>query len=220
MPNTAEPGKTRGQNAYGAILAAIRDGIYRPGDAIREEEVASRIGVSRTPVREALGRLLEKGLVEAAQGRGVAVAILSTSQVFELYAIRQEMEGLVARFAAQHATTAEMDNLARINDMFRGASDSPKRAAELNRQFHARLYDATRNRYLRQMVEGLQETIALLPTTTFVQPGRTEIAYEEHAEIVRAIRERDTERAEAAAVRHIQRALETRLEISEDRPAN
>ena len=110
MPNTAEPGKTRGQNAYGAILAAIRDGIYRPGDAIREEEVASRIGVSRTPVREALGRLQEKGLVEAAQGRGVAVAILSTSQVFELYAIRQEMEGLVARFAAQHATTAEMDN--------------------------------------------------------------------------------------------------------------
>ncbi|OAM74530.1 GntR family transcriptional regulator [Devosia elaeis] len=219
MSNTTEPGKTRGQNAYGAILAAIRDGIYRPGDAIREEEVASRIGVSRTPVREALGRLQEKGLVEAAQGRGVAVAILSTSQVFELYAIRQEMEGLVARFAAQHATTAEMDNLARINDLFGNASDNPRRAAELNRQFHARLYDATRNRYLRQMVEGLQETIALLPTTTFVQPGRTEIAREEHAEIIRAIRERDTERAETAAVRHIQRALETRLAISEDRPA-
>lgn len=206
-------GRTRGQSAYGAILAAIRDGIYRPGDALREEEVAARLGVSRTPVREALGRLQEKGLLEAAQGRGVAVAILSTAQIFELYAIRQEMEGLVARFAAQHATTAEIDNLARINDQLSKSAGNPKAAAEFNRQFHARLYDATRNRYLRQTVEGLHETIALLPNTTFVHQGRTETAYAEHAEVIEAIRARDTERAEAAALRHIQRALETRLEI-------
>jgi DNA-binding GntR family transcriptional regulator len=215
MIDKVEQGKTRGQNAYGAILAAIRDGIYRPGEAIREEEVAARIGVSRTPVREALGRLQEKGLLEAAQGRGVAVAILSQGQIFELYAIRQEMEGLVARFAAQHATAAEIDHLARINNQF-GEAENPRLASDLNRQFHARLYDATRNRYLRQMVEGLQETIALLPVTTFVRTGRTETAREEHAGIIEAIRRRDAAAAEAAAVRHIQRALETRLEIGDD----
>lgn len=219
MSERIEQGKTRGQNAYRAILAAIRDGIYRPGDAIREEEVAARIGVSRTPVREALGRLQEQGLLEAAQGRGVAVAILSMGQIFELYAVRQEMEGLVARFAAQHATVAEIDNLARINDQFRTTVDDPQKAAEINRQFHARLYDAARNRYLKQMVEGLQETITLLPTTTFVHPGRTNTAYEEHAEIVQAIRARDTDRAETAAIQHIRRALETRLEITEGRLA-
>jgi DNA-binding GntR family transcriptional regulator len=203
---------TRGQNTYRAILAAIRDGIYKPGDRLREEEVAQRLGVSRTPVREALGRLQEKGLLEAASGRGLAVAELSMQQVFELYAMRKELEGLVARFAAQHATEAEIANLESINEEF-GAARNPKQAAQLNRLFHARLYDAARNRYLQMAVEELQETIALLPQTTFTQPGRTEIACREHQEIITAIRMRDTKAAESAAVAHIQAALNTRLAI-------
>jgi DNA-binding GntR family transcriptional regulator len=210
-----DPTKTRGQNAYRAILAAIREGHYRPGDPLREEEVAMRIGVSRTPVREALGRLQEKGLLEAAPGRGVAVAVLSMQQIFELYAMRQEMEGLVARFAAQHATQAEIANLERLNEQFLKAEGNPKLAAQINRQFHARLYDAARNRYLRQAVEDLQETIALLPETTFVQEGRTGIAYREHQVLIEAIRERDTQKAEAAGIDHIRMALETRLAITD-----
>jgi len=207
--------KTRGQSAYRAILAAIREGHYRPGDPLREEEVAARIGVSRTPVREALGRLQEKGLLEAAPGRGVAVAILTMQQIFELYAMRQEMEGIVARFAAQHATAAEITNLERLNQQFGAAHGNPRLAAQINRQFHARLYDAARNRYLRLAVEDLQETIALLPETTFVQPGRTEIATREHAELLDAIRQRDTALAEKLGAAHIRAALETRLAITD-----
>jgi Transcriptional regulators len=205
--------KTRGHSTYHAILAAIRDGIYRPGDPLREEEVATRLGVSRTPVREALGRLQEKGLLEAAPGRGVAVSILSMQQIFELYAMREELEGLVARFAAQHATEAEIANLERINDKFAASAD-PAVAAQLNRQFHARLYDAARNRYLRQAVEDLQETIALLPDTTFIQHGRTQTATGEHRTIIEAIRRRDTEAAEKAAIDHIKAALGVRLQIT------
>ncbi|WP_274425351.1 GntR family transcriptional regulator [Chelativorans sp. YIM 93263] len=205
---------TRGQNAYRAILAAIRDGVYKPGDRLREEEVAQRIGVSRTPVREALGRLQEKGLLETASGRGLAVPVLSMSQIFELYAMRQEMEALVARFAAQHATEAEIANLERINGEL-GAADDPHKAAARNRDFHARLYDAARNRYLQAAVEELQETIALLPRTTFVQPGRTSTAEKEHREIIDAIKARDTEAAARAGKAHIQAALQTRLAISE-----
>jgi DNA-binding GntR family transcriptional regulator len=177
--------KTRGQSTYQAILTAIRDGIYRPGDPLREEEVATRLGVSRTPVREALGRLQEKGL----------------------------LEGVVARFAARHATEAEIANLERLNARF-AASEDPKVAAQWNRQFHARLYDAARNRYLRQAVEDLQETIALLPDTTFIQPGRTTTATDEHVAIIEAIRRRDSEGAEKAAVGHIKAALEVRLVIT------
>lgn len=205
--------KTRGQSTYQAILTAIRDGIYRPGDPLREEEVATRLGVSRTPVREALGRLQEKGLLEAAPGRGVAVSILSMQQIFELYAMREELEGVVARFAARHATEAEIANLERLNARF-SASEDPKVAAQWNRQFHARLYDAARNRYLRQAVEDLQETIALLPDTTFIQPGRTTTATDEHVAIIEAIRRRDSEGAEKAAVGHIKAALEVRLVIT------
>lgn len=206
--------KTRGQSTYQAILAAIRDGIYRPGDPLREEEVAARLSVSRTPVREALGRLQEKGLLEAAPGRGVAVSILSMRQIFELYAMREELEGIVARYAARHATEAEIANLERLNAQFAAAADDPKLAAQWNRQFHARLYDAARNRYLRQAVEDLQETIALLPDTTFIQEGRTATATQEHVSIMEAIRRRDAEGAEKAAVDHIKAALEVRLIIT------
>lgn len=216
--NSENQSTSLGRNTYQAILTAIRDGIYRPGTALREEEVAARLNVSRTPVREALGRLQEKGLLEAAPGRGLAVAVLSTSQIFELYAMREEMEGIVARYAAQHATDAEITNLERINTSFAAAGDHPDRAARLNREFHARLYDAARNRYLRQAVEDLHETIALLSDTTFSQPGRTAIAAREHALLLQAVRERNPEQAQAQAIEHIREALKVRLLISEPQP--
>lgn len=205
--------QTRGQSTYRAILDAIREGIYAPGDRLREEEVAERLGVSRTPVREALGRLQEKGLLEAAPGRGLAIAVLNMQQIFELYAIRGELEGLVARFAAQHATEVEIANLERLNTQFSEA-EAPLEAARLNRLFHARLYDAARNRYLRAAVEDLQESIALLPVTTFVQQGRLALAVQEHGAIIAAIAARDPEAAARAATAHIERALATRLGLA------
>lgn len=205
---------SRSQNTYQAILTAIREGIYRPGTALREEEVAARLGVSRTPVREALGRLQEKGLLEAAPGRGVAVAVLSMPQIFELYAIREALEGIVARYAAHHATEAEIANLERINREFSEAAGDARKAARLNREFHARLYEAARNRYLRQVVEDLQENIALLPDTTFTVEGRTATAAREHNAIIMAMRKRDGEGASALAAEHIQEALKVRLTIS------
>lgn len=217
-PSAETQSTSRGRNTYQAILSAIRDGVYRPGAALREEEVAARLGVSRTPVREALGRLQEKGLLEAAPGRGLAVAILSASQIFELYAMREEMEGIVARYAAHHATDAEIGNLERINTAFAATSDDPRAAAQLNREFHARLYDAARNRYLRQAVEDLHETIALLSDTTFIHPGRTAIAAREHELLLQAIRKRDVAEAQAKAVDHIREALKVRLMISEIQP--
>jgi DNA-binding GntR family transcriptional regulator len=110
-----DPLATRGQNAYRMILTAIREGLYKPGDRLREEEVASRFGMSRTPVREGLGRLQEKGLVEAASGRGLAVATLNMQQVLELYAMREEVEGTAARFSSQHITAVEIENMERLN---------------------------------------------------------------------------------------------------------
>lgn len=207
--------KTRGQNAYQAILAAIREGIYRPGDPLREEEVAARIGVSRTPVREALGRLQEKGLLEAAPGRGVAVSILTMPQIFELYAMREMLEGIAARFAAHHATEAEIANLQRVNAKFSQSVNDARLAARLNREFHARVYDAARNRYLRLAVEDLQETIALLPDTTFIHEGRTTTAAGEHESLISAIRDHDAGRAEQLAIDHIREAFKVRLIITQ-----
>lgn len=201
---------TLGRDAYQAISTAIRDGVYQPGDRLREDEVATRFGISRTPVREALARLQEKGLLEGAPGRGLAVTVLDMQRIFEIYALRLELESVVARFAAQHATEAEVQNLDRLNENFAAAAE-PADAARLNRVFHARLYDAARNRYLRIAVEELQDSIALLPQTTFLRPGRTAEAAEEHANIVAAIRHHDVEAAWQAARAHIGAALQARL---------
>ena len=206
---------TRGQNAYRLILSAIREGLYKPGDRLREEEVAARFGMSRTPVREGLGRLQEKGLVEAASGRGLAVATLNMQQVLELYAMREEVEGTAARFAAQHITAVEIDNMERLNDEFLAASGDPMLAAKMNRLFHARLYDAARNRYLQQALDDLQDNIALLANTTFVEPGRTEIAYHEHRAIIASLRGHSVDDAYRTASDHIRAALRARLRMAQ-----
>jgi len=203
-------GSTLGRDAYEAIKSAIRDGIYRPGDRLREDEVAKRFGISRTPVREALTRLQDKGLLETAPARGLAVTVLDMQRIFEIYALRLELESVVARFAAQHATDVEVDNLEQLNRAF-AAAETPVAAARLNRVFHARLYDAARNRYLQTAVEELQDSIALLPQTTFLREGRIAQAADEHTLIIDAIRRRDVEAAWRGGRAHIAAALQARL---------
>ncbi len=203
---------TLGRDAYQSIKTAIRDGIYRPGDRLREDEVAKRFGISRTPVREALARLQDKGLLEVSSGRGLSVTVLDMQRIFELYALREEMEGVVARFAAQHATQVEIDNLTRLNDNFAEITD-PLEASRLNRIFHDRLHDAARNRYLQVAVEELHDSIALLPTTTFHQKGRITEAAAEHAAIIGAISRRDADTAWRVSREHIALALRTRLAL-------
>lgn len=201
-------------NVYETILKLIMDGTYKAGDPLREDEVATRIGVSRTPVREALGRLNEKGLVEQGAGRGLCVTTLSTHQIFELYDMRKELEGLVARFASQRATDIELKNMRIINEQFAATpEDQPEKAAALNREFHSRLYDAARNKYLYNAVKDLHETVALLPTTFRIRHRIGEAA-QEHAEILEAIGARDEVRAAKAAINHIEAALQSRLSSS------
>lgn len=205
---------TRGETVYHAILAAIREGMYRPGDPLREIEVAQKLGVSRTPVREALSRLQDKGLVEPAPGRGLAVARISSQQLLELYTLRMELEKLVVRSVVQYATPLEVDNIERLNEAF-GASTDIKRASELNSAFHTSLHEAARNRYLHLALIDLQDTVALLPVTIFSTPGRIKAAYEEHARIVAAIRSRDAALAESLMAAHVQALLEARLTLSQ-----
>jgi DNA-binding GntR family transcriptional regulator len=198
---------------YHAILKAIREGVYQAGDPLREIEVAQRLGVSRTPVREALSRLQDKGLVEPAPGRGLAVARLSNQQIFELYSLRADLEKLVVRNAVQYATSFEIDNFERLNEMFGNAKDI-KSATEANSLLHASLREAARNRFLHMAIDDLQDTVALISVTVFSAPGRIDAAYKEHAAIIAAIRDRDSERAEALMGQHIEALLETRMSLS------
>src|SRR3569623_2493667 len=102
-------GAARGEAVFRSRCEALQAGSYRAGDRLREEEGAQRRKVSRTPVREALGRLAARGIVEPAGGRGLIVRNLDISEVLELYAMREIMEGAAARQAAEPDYAAEVD---------------------------------------------------------------------------------------------------------------
>src|SRR3954464_13472158 len=100
--------RSRGDFVYESLRDAISDGRIAGGERVREEEVARNLGVSRTPVREALQRLQQRGVLVLGAGRGLVVPRLSQQQVIELYAMREILEGSAARFAALHASAAEI----------------------------------------------------------------------------------------------------------------
>lgn len=207
-------GVSRSEVAYSNLRAAIHSGRFRAGDRMREVEIADMLGISRTPVRDALKRLEADGLLVAAPRRGLVVAELDQQQVTELYAVRDVLEGLAARLAAQHASPAE---IAAMQDLLqrqaRSHEDDLPALARLNRLFHDIVYRAARNRYLVEVLDSFESSLALLPGTTYIAPGRAASAMKEHAEMVEAIERRDPAGAEALARHHVRSAERIRVRM-------
>ncbi len=204
---------SRGELVHVWLRDAIRDGRYQPGSRIREAEVALRLGVSRTPVREAFRRLQADGLLVLTPWRGAQVAELNRAQVVELYAMRRVLEGTAAGLAAEHATEAEIDLLFKLLKQDKAAGDDTVRHAEINRQFHQTLYGAAHNRYLLKALNALVDSLALLKSTTYEVPGRVLAARGEHDLIANAIKKRDTEAAEQTTRAHIETAEQARIKL-------
>lgn len=209
---------SRAEYVFRALRDAIQDGRLKQGERLREEAVARRLGVSRTPVREALRQLAARGLVTDAPGRGLLVVELSKQQVSELYAMRRVLEGAAARFAAQYASPAEGELLRRLAADCRDAK-TPAKMAQRNRAFHQAIYEAAHNRYLQEALGDLSNALALLPSTTFRERGRAATAYAEHMRIVEAIVRQEADAAEAAARDHIAMAESLRWRMMFGLPA-
>jgi DNA-binding GntR family transcriptional regulator len=196
---------------YTRLLDAIDRGDYPPGARLIETDLASRFGVSRTPVRQALGRLEAQGIAARDQRGGLVVATLDYDQLGELYEVREMAEALAARLAARHASPVEIGILSGLVEADRARGDDPAELARSNKLFHAQLHRASHNRYLVQTLATIRRSLSLLSGTTLASPGRGAESVEEHAAIVAAIAARDEDAAEAAARRHIVNALRTRL---------
>jgi len=203
--------RSRADYVYETLRDAISDGRIGGGERVREEEVARNLGVSRTPVREALQRLQQRGLLVLGAGRGLVVAQLSQQQVVELYAMREILEGSAARFAATHATPAEIEFLYQLQKQLRTAEGDALLHVSLNRQFHQAIYEAAHNRYLMQTLESLNDSFALLRSSTLRLPHRQRNSDEERGRIIAAIEKRDPELAEKEAREHIVQAQRTRF---------
>lgn len=203
------PGSER---AYQTLMRAISRGELRSGARLREVDVADRTGLSRTPVRAALARLEEQGLLVNDRTRGLIVAELDQGAVCELYAMREVLEGTAAKLAARHASDVEIAILREIIERDATLTDAHA-LAENNRLFHATLYRSSHNRYLLKMLRSIHEAMLLLGQTTLAAAGRPEASRQEHGELVAALERRDADAAEQFARQHIAAALKVRLTL-------
>lgn len=200
----------RGDFVYGRLRDEIRSGVLLPGSRLRETEIADRLEVSRTPVREALKRLESEGLVVFSQPRGLTVTELSAAQVLELYAMREILEGAAARFAAEHASAMEVESLKHL--VAQHASIKTAEEAYLNnRRVDEAIASAAHNVYLLKALNVLQDAVSLLGPTTYTVPGRIKLGLHEVANVVKAIADRDPDEAENAARAAVRAAGAVRL---------
>lgn len=204
-----EGNASRAEYVYRMIRDDIRSGRLLPGERVRETDLAARLAVSRTPIREAIRRLVENGLLSHAAG-GLAVTVLDDTQMKELYEVRAVLEGAAAAFAAQHASP---DDVARMKALALRCRDaaSAAEAAAANEELHRVLHGASHNRYLAMLQGRFSEWLALLPGTTYAAEGRPASAWLEHSRIIDAVEARDAEAARSAAVEHIANAYRLRL---------
>jgi len=193
---------------------AIEEGEFRPGDWIRQEHVAQRLGVSQIPVREALKQLVAEGLVEHVPFRGARVIQFTVEDVEDLYAVRAVGEGRAARYAAARITSAELRTLERLHRrmLLCKTPDDLREYRELNRSFHVAIIEASRRPYL---VRTLRQLWVAFPTmgwgnipqvATTSAPEREGPDAAEHAAILEALAARDGELAEATTRAHIESA--------------
>jgi DNA-binding GntR family transcriptional regulator len=203
----------RSEQTYNALRDAIQTGKLKPGTRLREVELAEWLGMSRTPVREALNRLESDGLIMNEPHRGMIVTELDRRMIGELYVMRQVLEGTAAALAARHASDEEIAALREIANRDKEIGDDPKRLAANNRLFHDTLYQSAHNRYLLKTLNTLRESMALLGDTTLALPGRSKTALEEHQTIIAAIERHDPVAAEEATVAHIKEAYRSRLRL-------
>ena len=208
----APPGTSLSRFAYDRLRADIRARRVLPGQRMREIDIADQLGISRTPVREALKKLAAEGLLEQHAARGFVVTEISTDRVLQLYAMREMLEGAAARFAAEQASPLEIQSLRQILSQLSNAQ-APAAAAACNRRLHEAITQASHNMYLLQASGVLRDALDLLGTTTYSMPGRIASGYAENREIVERIAARDADGAERAARRHIQSASALRLKM-------
>lgn len=200
-------------STYERLREGIVSGEYPPGTHLVETALAETLGISRTPIREALSRLQQDGLVDRGS-RGLQVRQRSSAEILEIFEVRIVLEGTAAKLAAERHTEVDririQAHLAKL-DTNRGAD--PDVQAGINREFHRSIWYASHNRALIDMLERLSVHLFRYPFTTYEAEGRPETSLLEHKELAEAIIERDSDRAARLASHHMVVARNIRLEL-------
>lgn len=195
---------TKAEVAYRGIRAAIRDGLLEPGQRVTLQGLADELGMSLTPVREALRVLASDGLVEQAPQRGTFIAQYTRAGAQETYQLREVLEALAVDLAVRRATEADIRCMAEANAQLEEAvrHDVEASIPALNAAFHFTVYRAARSPLLFEFIERLWNGG---PFQAISLVSGTRASTREHRAIVGAVRARDAQRAAELIRNHIRR---------------
>jgi len=196
-----------------ALREAIINQTLKPGERLMEIQLAEELGVSRTPIREAIRRLELEGFLVMVPRRGTYVADLSLKDINEVFEIRTALDVLAAGLAAERITEEELEQMERLLVQIGERIDKGDAEAivDADGQFHDILYRASRNDRLVGIISNLREQFTRFRTISMAYPGRIKNTLEEHRRLVEAIGQRDPELAQQYAREHMENAEQTLL---------
>ena len=226
MKKTKEPGLPQGSGPLSSqVFAQLESDILsnrvQPGESLNEQKLSARLGVSRTPVREAIRMLEQTGLVEVTPHRGAVVLGISDKDLRDIYTIRMYVEGLSARWAAEHITPRQLQELTELVDLqeFYLMKGRVAQINELDSRFHEHIYQYSDSRTLSHILSELHHMIQWFRAESFQAEGRADKAVGEHRQILEALARRDGEQAERLMVAHIEKAKENIINLMAERDA-
>lgn len=188
-----------------AIAEAILAGQFAPGNRLDEQQLANRYSVSRTPVREAFRQLANSGLIEIKPRRGAFVAIVSPSQLEELFGAMGELEATCARLAALSMTPTERRRLEvlheRMGDLARDGDTSG--FSDANQDFHTMIYRGAHNDVLADITGNMRRRLQPFRRAQFQVEGRPSRSHREHEAVVQAILDGNAAAAHQSMLRHV-----------------
>lgn len=190
---------------YDRIREDILNGIYKEQEELKEATLGEKMGVSRTPVREALRQLELEGLVEIIPNKGARVTGITKKDIEDIYQIRYLLEGLSARWATEHVTEEQLDKMEEtlyLTDFHARKGNFPQ-VYELDSQFHELMYEASGSKMLNHILSDFHMYVTRIRKTSLSNVTRSKNSTEEHRAILEAIKERDADKAEQCAHEHV-----------------
>lgn len=204
------------EKIYHNLRSDILTGIFKDKEELKENTIAKRYGVSRTPVREAIRQLALEGLVDTIPNKGAFVHSIHQKDVNDAYAMRSLLEGLAARWAVANITKEQLEEMEEILYMseYHRKKENWEQVYKCDNKFHDLLYAASGSYLLEHTLSTLHEYVQKVRKFVLTDEERAKISFEEHGEILNAIRNRQADEAEKLAVRHMEKAVE-RLKITD-----
>ncbi|MBQ9991986.1 MAG: GntR family transcriptional regulator [Firmicutes bacterium] len=193
---------------FNELERQIINGVLTPGTSLTENRLCEQFSVSRTPVREALRMLEQKGLVQITPNKGAVVLGISEKDLTDIYTIRMYVEGLASRWAAQKITDEQLERLTEVVELqeFYQNRACSEQINDLDTRFHELIYEYSDSRTLQHTLSNLHHMIQHYRQRSFSSDGRAPKAIKEHRDILNALIAHDADLAEKLTVEHIANA--------------